>query len=203
MGNTQPPVPPKTPRELQREMTRSIDRMVREFGRDKYKLQAEITRLKRDLEKAIKGKESKQTQRVFAQNILKNEANLRKYDMLEAKMKGVKLQVTQVATTDAMVGIMRGMADVLGKSTGNVNINNIQGVIEQFNVRMEEQQGVNEMLEDVVGGDEAVAEDADVDRYIDETVDRLGGGKGPGGQKAAVNESQTADFDQLLNELKR
>lgn len=94
MGNTnkKPQAPPKTSKELQREMNRSIDRLMREFNRDKFRLKADMTKIKRDLEKMIKNKEPKASQRIMAQNLLKNEAFLKKYDMLEARMKGVKVQ---------------------------------------------------------------------------------------------------------------
>ena len=40
-------------------MNRSIDRMIREFNRDKFKLQSDLKRMERDLENMIKKKESK------------------------------------------------------------------------------------------------------------------------------------------------
>lgn len=90
--NKKPKTPPKTAKELQREMNRSIDRLLRDFNRDKFRVKADITKIKRDLEKMIKNKEPKASQRIMAQNLLKNEAFLKKYDILEARMKGVKVQ---------------------------------------------------------------------------------------------------------------
>ena len=58
-----------------------------------------------------------------------------------------------------MVNIMKGMGQILGKATEGVNINNIQAVIEDFNFKMEEQQGINEMLEDAFDADEEVVDD--------------------------------------------
>ena len=72
MGNTPPPPAPKTTKELTREMNRAIDRMIREFGRDKFRLQSDITKAKRDLETSIKKKESRASQRILAQNVIKN-----------------------------------------------------------------------------------------------------------------------------------
>lgn len=59
-----------------------------------------------------------------------------------------------------MVNIMKGMGQILGKATEGVNINNIQATIEDFNFKMEEQQGINEMLEDAFDADEETIEDA-------------------------------------------
>ena len=58
-----------------------------------------------------------------------------------------------------MVNIMKGMGQILGKATEGVNINNIQATIEDFNFKMEEQQGINEMLEDAFDADEDVIDD--------------------------------------------
>lgn len=92
MGNKPPPPIPKTPKELQREMNRSIDRMLRDFNRDKSRLQLDVTKMKRELERMVKNGEPKSSQRIIAQNLIKNEAFMQKYDLLEAKMKGVKIQ---------------------------------------------------------------------------------------------------------------
>ena len=51
------------------------------------------------------------------------------------------------------------MGKILGKVSEGVNINNIQAVIEDFNFKMEEQQGINEMLEDAFDEDEEVIDD--------------------------------------------
>lgn len=57
------------------------------------------------------------------------------------------------------MNIMKGMGSILGKTTEAVNINNIQAVVEDFNYKMEEQQGINEMLEDAFDEDEEVIDD--------------------------------------------
>ena len=64
-----------------------------------------------------------------------------------------------MSTTEAMVTIMKGMGDILGKATNAINVGNVQNVIEDFNMKLEEQQGVNEMLDDAFEGDEDVADD--------------------------------------------
>ena len=44
------------------------------------------------LERMIKKKEPRASQRILAANMMKNKAFLTKYDMIEARMKGVKIQ---------------------------------------------------------------------------------------------------------------
>ena len=74
-------------------MNRAVDRMLREFNRDKFKLKSDNKRAERELEKMVKNKESKQSQKILAQNILRNRQFITKYDTLEAKIKGVKVQL--------------------------------------------------------------------------------------------------------------
>ena len=52
----------------------------------------EIMKGKRDLEKMVKNGEPRNSQKILAQNLIKNENFIKKYDTLEARMKGVKLQ---------------------------------------------------------------------------------------------------------------
>lgn len=93
MGNSAPPPVVKTPKELQREMNRSIDRMLRDFNKDKMRLNMDVNKMKRELEKMIKNGDPKNSQKIIAQNLIKNEKFMQKYDALEAKMKGVKIQL--------------------------------------------------------------------------------------------------------------
>ena len=199
---SKPAPPPKTAKELKKEMTRSINRMIREFARDKNKLKMECNRMQRELEKMVKNGEPKASQKIIAQNILKNRQFVSKYDMMEAKMKGVKIQVAQVSTTEAMVGIMKGMGDLLGKATAQVNMGNIQNVIQDFNYKMEQQEGINEMLEDVFDDEDEIEDDA-VDDLLDNVTNKINGGKGGGGLKNTNAETNNDEFSKMIDDLKK
>ena len=47
----------------------------------------------------------------------------------------------------------------MGKATDAIDVNNIQHVIEDFNMKMEAQEGVNEMLNDAMDDDDNVVDD--------------------------------------------
>lgn len=57
------------------------------------------------------------------------------------------------------------------------------------------------MISDAMDQDEDEIEDNDVDQYLNDMTDKLGGG-GQGGQKQKVTE-QTTDFDAMIDDLKR
>lgn len=99
---------------------------------------------------------------MIAQNILRQKAFIQKYDLLEAKMKGVKVQLAQITASTGMVEIMKKMGQLLNKSTQDVNVNNIQQVIEQFNMGLEQQENIGEMISDAMDQDEDEIEDDDV-----------------------------------------
>ena len=69
------------------------------------------------------------------------------------------IRLASVATTEAMVNIMKGMGDLMGKATDSINVNNVQKVIEDFNMKLEQQQGVNEMLDDAFDQDDEIIDD--------------------------------------------
>jgi charged multivesicular body protein 2A len=202
MGNKPAPPVQKTPKELQREMNRSIDRILRDFNRDKSRIQLDVMKMKRELERMVKNGEPKASQRIIAQNLLKNEAYMNKYDLLEAKMKGVKIQLASVSTTEAMVSIMKGMGQILGKATDSINVNNVQNVIEDFNMKLEEQANVNEMLDEAFETEDEVADDQQIDQYIDQVANKVGG-KGNGGTKLKNTEENTEDITQMIADLKK
>jgi hypothetical protein len=100
-----------------------------------------------------------------------------------------------------MVSIMKGMGEILGKATNSININNVQNVIEDFNMKLEEQAGVNEMLDEAFEGDDEVADDQAVDKYLDQVTEKMG--KTDGGMKNKVQEDKSEDITQLIADLKK
>ena len=69
------------------------------------------------------------------------------------------IRLATVSTTEAMVNVMKGMGQMMGKATDAININNVQKVVEDFNMKMEEQEGVNEMLDDAMDQEENQVDD--------------------------------------------
>ena len=69
---SKPKAPPKTAKQLQREMKREIGKTIREFGREIRKLEFSNKKMNDKLKKLIKGKSSKAQQRITAQTIIRN-----------------------------------------------------------------------------------------------------------------------------------
>lgn len=70
------------------------------------------------------------------------------------------------------------MGTLLGKANAGVDMNNIQQVIEDFNLKMEQQENMGEMIQDAFDDDEEDIEDNEVDALINQIQDKVGGGSG-------------------------
>lgn len=129
MGGKQPkpePVPQKTMKELAKEFTRKIKRMEREFDREIFKFQQSNNKIRADIRKMLEKGESKvmvwfikNNIKLVAGNVRKNENFIKKYQRLNAQLNDVLyqfllilLRIQASATTETMVGVMKGMRDV-------------------------------------------------------------------------------------------
>lgn len=101
---------------------------------------------------------------------------INKYKHLEAKLEGVKIQIANISTTQTLVDTMKNMAGMLGKSSNAVDVNNIQKTITEFNVSLEKQQAMSELVEDAMDMDDEGVDDVDADNLIDDISGGMGGG---------------------------
>lgn len=124
----------------------------------------------------------------------------KKYKGLEAKMEGVKIQLANIATTQTLVQTMKGVAGMLNKTSASIDVNNIQQVIQDFNLQMDKQQAMGDMMEDAMDMGEEDIDDADADRLIDDIEQGVGGG---GKKQAVATEDMDDDFSKDLADLKK
>ena len=204
MGNTPPKAPKKTDKEIQREMTRIIDRQIRDFDSERRKIDFQIKKSTRDLKTMIAKGETKASQKILATQILRSQGYVRKYSALEGQMKALRIQLASASTTQAMVGIMQQMGKIMGKTTNGLNVNNVQRIIEEFTIQQEKQESLNEMMEDAMDMDFEGNEDEEVEKLINETA--TGNGTGSGGkqqfkQQQAIPEDES--LDTLIKDLKK
>ena len=187
-----PTEPPKTVKEMTKEAKKGLDQMIREFKRETFRLELDSKKLKKDQEKAVKKGEPATTQRIYAQNYLKKQAMINKYKGLEAKIEGVKISLANIATTQALVDCMGNMSDIMGKTAKNIDINNIQTVITNFNTQYEKQNIISEMVEDAMD----VEDDIGDDTAADELIDNVAAEKGVKKQGNLMGEQNNFDNEQ-------
>lgn len=129
-----PPPPPKTVKQMVRESTRSINRMRNEFKREIMKQEQQSKKLRKDMEKMIQKKEPKQHIAMIAKQLIKCQNYTQKYNRLDAQLNDVLFQLNSCATTDTLVNVMNGMVNVMKTNNEQLDVNNIQRVMEEFNM---------------------------------------------------------------------
>ena len=75
-----------------KEFSRSINRLKRDFQREIYKLQATDRKLTLELERMVKKKEPASSKRIMAQNILRNQRYMRRYQKLDVQLEDMLFQ---------------------------------------------------------------------------------------------------------------
>lgn len=108
-----PPSPPKTTKELVKEFTKAISGNQRSLNREIRKMNASIRKMENDIRRMAKKGEPKASIRIIGQQMLRAQTFVKKYDMMNAKMDGLKLQLASVSTTDTLVNVMQGMGQVI------------------------------------------------------------------------------------------
>ncbi len=116
-----------------KEFSKGIAKQRREFQREIYKLEANERKMKADLENMVKKKEPPSAKRIIAQNILRNQRFIKRYQKLDVQLQDVQFQyyfhnlprLNTVSTTDTLVNVMRSMSDMMGKANKNMNVQSI------------------------------------------------------------------------------
>merc|ERR1712214_153677 len=78
-----------------------------------------------------------------------------------------KISLANISTTQALVETMGKMSDIMGKTANQIDINNIQTVITNFNTQYEKQNIISEMVEDAMDVEDDVGDDTAADELID------------------------------------
>ncbi|KRX04916.1 hypothetical protein PPERSA_06550 [Pseudocohnilembus persalinus] len=205
----EPPPPQKTVKEMVKESSRSINRMRNEFKREIMKQEQTLKKQRKDLEKMIKNKDPKSHQQMVAKQIVKCQGYITKYNRLDAQLNDVLFQLNTCATTDTLVKVMTGMNNVMKATNEQMDVNNIQKVMEQFNMQCEKQEMMGEMISDMMESNDDVDMDDEAEKILME-AEKSAAGTGGGGQQQlntnqqAVNQNQEQDnLDARLQALKQ
>ena len=75
-----------------KEFSKGIAKQRREFQREIYKLEANERKMKADLENMVKKKEPPSAKRIIAQNILRNQRFIKRYQKLDVQLQDVQFQ---------------------------------------------------------------------------------------------------------------
>eukprot|EP01015_Nassula_variabilis_P017354 TRINITY_DN2722_c0_g1_i1.p1 TRINITY_DN2722_c0_g1~~TRINITY_DN2722_c0_g1_i1.p1 ORF type:complete len:231 (+),score=74.26 TRINITY_DN2722_c0_g1_i1:78-770(+) len=200
MGNkpAPPPQPQKTVKELVKESSRAINKMRREFQREMNKVEMNNNKIRFDIKKMVDRKEPRSSIRIVAQQILKNNQIVKKYQRLDAQLSNALYQLNSAATTDALVNIMKDVSKIFKMSSDKFDVKNMQVALQQFNSETEKLDMMNDQINDMMEDDEDEVTDEEADKLINAI--EFGGGEG--GQKIAAPQKNENDLNEIENRLK-
>lgn len=75
-----------------KDFSRQIGRLRREFQREIYKLQSNERKMKAELERMIKKNEPISSKRIIAQNVLRNQRYMQRYQKLDVQLEDMLFQ---------------------------------------------------------------------------------------------------------------
>lgn len=109
-----------------------------------------------------------QTQKVLANQILKNNQMIAKYDKLDAQLQGVTFELQQMCVNESMANVMSGMAKIMSGANNKMKNNDYQQTMKRFMTEKERMNVMNEYVQDIMEGDNEQIEDDDVDKLIND-----------------------------------
>lgn len=87
-----PPLPEKTLKEMVKDMNKCIMKERRTFQREIYKIEATDKKLRADLERMTKNREPMANRRIIANNVLRNQRFLQRYQHLDVQLQSMQFQ---------------------------------------------------------------------------------------------------------------
>eukprot|EP00331_Platyophrya_macrostoma_P014716 CAMPEP_0176466668 /NCGR_PEP_ID=MMETSP0127-20121128/38030_1 /TAXON_ID=938130 /ORGANISM="Platyophrya macrostoma, Strain WH" /LENGTH=166 /DNA_ID=CAMNT_0017859881 /DNA_START=164 /DNA_END=664 /DNA_ORIENTATION=- len=154
------------------------------------------TKIRNEIKRMVDKKEPRQNIKIVAQNLVKNNAYIQKYSRLDAQLADVEFKIQSIATTDAMVNVLKGMTNILKLNEKNMNIKDIQKSMAEFMKQQEKQELMNEQINDIMADDDV---DVDNDTEVDKIIDEIASGDK---QKTAnVGVNQDNDLDEMEKQL--
>ena len=92
-------------------------------------------------------------QKVLAQQILKNQQMVGKYDKLDAQLQNVTFELQQMCVNESMQNVMSGMAKIMGGANQKMKNQDYQETMKRFMTEKERMNVMNEYVNDVMEGD--------------------------------------------------
>ena len=116
-----------------------------------------------------------QSTKIVAQQILRNNQMVAKYDKLDAQLQNVTFEYTlwlcrlqQMCVNESMQNVMSGMAKIMGGANQTMKNKDYQETMKRFMTEKERMNVMNEYAQDIMAGDDEEIEDDDVDKLIND-----------------------------------
>lgn len=166
-----------TPREQMRRNQRQLERTQRELEREKSKLQIQEKKLIKDIKKSAKEGQISAV-KVQAKDLIRTRKQISKFDKMKTRIQAISLRLQTMRSSTEMTSSMKSATRILSGLNGNMNMNQIGRITQQFQKSMDMMDQKQEMVDDVMDDmmdDELEDEDDDeVDDVINKVLDEVG-----------------------------
>lgn len=95
------------------EFKRIIIQNQRDIKREINKMEAQEKKIRTEIQRMIRKNEPRSSIQILGQQILRDQAFIKKYELMVAKMDNLAFQLTNIGSTDVQVRIMKAMSEVI------------------------------------------------------------------------------------------
>lgn len=189
-----------------------IDRSIRQLDRERNGLAREEKKLIGEIKKNAKANQMK-TVKIQAKDLVRIRKSQEKFVQLNAQLRAISMQMTQMASTEALQSSMKNVTKSMVALNKQMNLPELQKVMREFMKQNEQMEMKQEMMgEAVEDAMDDVEDEEETDRVVNEVLDEIGINldnqlvDAPSAQ-AQPEEIKSADADReleaRLNNLKR
>jgi len=164
----------KSMKEIIREQKRMVERSVRGLERDRASLQRDEQKLINDIRKAAKANQLKSV-RIMAKDLVRIRKHQEKFVNLTAQLRAISLQMTSMASTQALTTSMKNITKAMTRLNKQINLPELNKVMQEFAKQSEQMEMKQEMISDSIDSAMDNAEDEEeTDQVVNQVLDELG-----------------------------
>jgi charged multivesicular body protein 2A len=166
--------PKKTLKEIIREQKRMVDRSIRQLDREKTQLERQEKKLISDIKISAK-KNQMGAVKIMAKDLVRIRRSQIKFTNLVAQLRGMSLQMTEMASTQALAQSMAHATRSMIALNAQMNLPGLQKVMREFQMQAEKMEMKQEMIGDAI--DDALEDEADEEeeeQIVSSVLDEIG-----------------------------
>lgn len=161
-------------KEVIRDQKRMVERSVRALERDRANLERDEKKLIMDIKKQAKANQMKSV-KIMAKDLVRIRKHQEKFVNLTAQLRAISLQMTSMASTQALTESMKKVTRSMMALNSQVNLPQLQKVMQEFAKQSEQMEMKQEMVGDALGDAMDGEEDEkETDEIVNQVLDEIG-----------------------------
>jgi len=164
----------KTMKQLVREQKRAVDKSIRELERERVGLERQEKKIEIEIKKMAK-KNQMVAVTTMAKDLVRIRKNQEKFVNMQAQLRAVSLQMTEMQSTVALQQSLRSATRAMMVMNRQMNLPALQRIMMEFQKQTEQMEMKQEIMQDAI--DDALENDEDQeeqDLIVGQVLDELG-----------------------------